>query len=173
MRPSDTDRSRFTNPILSCHPCPSADEAALKEAAHIWACLCCCRRMVLPIAVMAATAASVASKPYDSPEVGHKNLYTGLFVWATFWAFIDAFSIGANDVANAFANAVGAGTVTHRGACGIACIFELLGVLALGKNVTDTIRKKVSISSIVFHRTAVAQHIVSCRLWQTTHLGPV
>jgi len=58
-------------------------------------------------------------------------------------AFLDAYTIGANDVANAFANAVGAGTLSHRTACLIACVCELVGVVALGKRVTDTIRKKM------------------------------
>ena len=57
-----------------------------------------------------------------------------------------AFSIGANDVANAFANAVGAGTLTHKGACLVACFCEPLGAIALGKQVTDTIRSKVRCS---------------------------
>merc|ERR1712127_467187 len=95
-------------------------------------------RSALPLALLAASAASVMSRQVDSPEVGVPFLYTGLIVWAFFWAFLDAFTIGANDVANAFANAVGAGTLTHRGACAIAAVCELLGVLALGSNVTDT-----------------------------------
>jgi phosphate/sulfate permease len=100
-------------------------------------------RMLLPLAMLAATAVAVASKQTDSPEVGVPWLYQGLMVWAFFWAFLDAYTIGANDVANAFANAVGAGTLTHRQACLIACVFEFIGVVALGKRVTDTIRKKM------------------------------
>ena len=50
---------------------------------------------------------------------------------------------GANDVANAFANAVGARTVTHAQACAIACIGEFIGVVALSKSVMDTVRKKM------------------------------
>ena len=99
--------------------------------------------MMLPLAVLAATAVAVASKQTDSPEVGVPWLYQGLMMWAFFWAFLDAYTIGANDVANAFANAVGAGTLTHRSACLIACVCEFVGVIALGKRVTDTIRKKM------------------------------
>jgi len=98
---------------------------------------------MLPLSLAAAAIVSANSKSYDSPEVGKKHLYDGLIAWAFIWAFVDAFSIGANDVANAFANAVGAGTVSHKGACMIACVFELIGVIALGSNVTDTIRSKV------------------------------
>jgi hypothetical protein len=115
---------------------------------------------MLPVALLLATAATVFSKEYDSPEVGIPNLYTGMIVWAFIWAFVDAYSIGANDVANAFANAVGAGTLTHRGACMIACFWELLGVIALGKQVTDTIRKKVSCLKTCWGR-------IRQKLWQS------
>lgn len=101
---------------------------------------------MLPVTLLAATAALVSSKAYDSPEVGVPGLYVGLVAWGFIWCFVDAFSIGANDVANAFANAVGAGTLTHKGACLVACFCEPLGAIALGKQVTDTIRKKVRCS---------------------------
>ena len=103
-------------------------------------------RFKLPFtcALIVAMIATAASAQVDSPEVGVPWLYKGLIVWAFFWAFLDAYTIGANDVANAFANAVGAGTLTHRGACLIACVFEFVGVVGLGKDVTDTIRKNVS-----------------------------
>ena len=100
-------------------------------------------RLMLPLALLAAAAVSVASKQIDSPEVGVPFLYKGLITWAFFWAFLDAYTIGANDVANAFANAVGSGTLSHRSACLVACIFEFIGVVALGSNVTDTVRKKM------------------------------
>jgi len=102
-------------------------------------------RFKLPFtcALIVAMIATAASAQVDSPEVGVPWLYKGLIVWAFFWAFLDAYTIGANDVANAFANAVGAGTLTHRGACLIACVFEFVGVVGLGKDVTDTIRKKM------------------------------
>ena len=97
----------------------------------------------LPVALIVASVAAVASKNVNSPEVGVPYLYKGLITWAFLWAFLDAFTIGANDVANAFANAVGSGSVTHRQACLIACFCELIGVVALGSQVTDTIRKKM------------------------------
>jgi phosphate/sulfate permease len=114
---------------------------------------------MLPLAVLAASLAMVASKGVGSPEMGVPFLYTGLIAWAFVWAFVDAYTIGANDVANAFANAVGAGTVSHRTACLIACIFELVGVIALGSQVTDTIRSKV-IVAVHIGRCPVAPAIV-------------
>lgn len=107
--------------------------------------------MMLPLALLAGCVSMAASKSYDSPELGIPFQYQGMIAWAFIWAFVDAYSIGANDVANAFANAVGAGTVSHRGACLIACVFELIGVIALGAKVTDTISKKVTDVSLFQH----------------------
>jgi solute carrier family 20 (sodium-dependent phosphate transporter) len=104
-------------------------------------------RLVLPAALLLATLATVMCDKHwakPSKEVGVPFLYKGLITWAFFWAFLDAYTIGANDVGNAFANAVGAGTLTHRGACLVACIFEFVGVVALGAAVTDTIRSKMT-----------------------------
>ena len=101
--------------------------------------------MLLPLSILLATTVAVCAK-YNSPEVGVPHLYKGLMAWAFVWAFVDAYSIGANDVANAFANAVGSGTLTHRGACVVACFFELGGCIALGAQVTDTIRTKVTLN---------------------------
>ena len=97
----------------------------------------------LPLAILVALVAMANSKQVDSPEVGVPYLYKGLITWAFFWSFLDAFTIGANDVANSMASPVAAGTITHRHAVLIAAIFELAGVVGLGKGVTDTIRKKM------------------------------
>ena len=67
------------------------------------------------------------------------------FQWIAIWGgiccFIVAFGIGANDVANAFATSVGAGSVSLRQAVVIAGIFEFLGAVTMGSRVTDTVRK--------------------------------
>ena len=97
----------------------------------------------LPLAILVALVAMANSKQADSPDLGKPYLYKGLITWAFFWSFLDAFTIGANDVANAMASPVAAGTITHRHAVLIAAVFELAGVIGLGKNVTDTIRKKM------------------------------
>lgn len=58
-------------------------------------------------------------------------------------AFMMAWGIGANDVANAFATSVGAGSLSLKWACVIAAVMEFLGAILMGAEVTDTVRKKI------------------------------
>lgn len=69
--------------------------------------------------------------------------YKWIVVLGGFLAFAMAWGIGANDVANAFATSVGAGSLSLRWACAIAAVMEFLGALLMGSNVTDTVRKKI------------------------------
>lgn len=79
------------------------------------------------------------------PETsGDWSQYEWIVVVAGIFAFITAYGIGANDVANAFATSVGAKALTLPQAVMIAGIFEFAGAVLLGSSVTDTIRKNVA-----------------------------
>jgi PiT family inorganic phosphate transporter len=59
------------------------------------------------------------------------------------FGFYMAWNIGANDVANSMASAVGAKAITIRQAVFIAGILNIVGAVFIGSHVTDTIRKGI------------------------------
>jgi PiT family inorganic phosphate transporter len=58
-------------------------------------------------------------------------------------AFYMAWSIGANDVANSMATAVGAKAITFKPAVIIAGVLNVVGAVFVGSHVTDTVRKGI------------------------------
>ncbi|MEA1945686.1 MAG: inorganic phosphate transporter [Thermodesulfobacteriota bacterium] len=70
------------------------------------------------------------------------NEYYVLIVGYIF-GFYMAWNIGANDVANSMASAVGAKAITIRQAIFIAGILNIIGAACIGTHVTNTIRKGI------------------------------
>jgi PiT family inorganic phosphate transporter len=67
-----------------------------------------------------------------------------LFLWLSIGAgFLTAFNLGANDVANSMASAVGARAITVKQAVWIAGILNFTGAVFLGSHVTKTVAKGI------------------------------
>ena len=71
------------------------------------------------------------------------------------FGFYMAWNIGANDVANSMAPAVGSKAITLRQAVFIASILNVLGATFIGSHVTDTIRKGI-VSTDILHDPHIA-----------------
>uniref|UniRef100_A0A6S8CWL2 Phosphate transporter n=1 Tax=Aureoumbra lagunensis TaxID=44058 RepID=A0A6S8CWL2_9STRA len=70
--------------------------------------------------------------------------YLWLIICAAILAFVAAYGIGANDVANAFATSVGAKAISVRTAVLFASVFEFAGAVLMGSSVSKTIRKGIA-----------------------------
>ncbi|KAJ6786234.1 hypothetical protein PWT90_04906 [Aphanocladium album] len=69
--------------------------------------------------------------------------YDYIFILTAIFAFLDAWNIGANDVANSFASSVSSRSLTLKQAMVIASICEFAGSVSVGSRVADTIRTKI------------------------------
>ncbi|PVI06948.1 phosphate transporter [Periconia macrospinosa] len=71
------------------------------------------------------------------------GMFDYIFAFGLIFAFLDAWNIGANDVANSFATSVSSRSLTMKQAMFIATICEFGGAVLAGSRVADTIRNKV------------------------------
>jgi len=69
--------------------------------------------------------------------------YTYIFAIGTFFALLDAYNNGANDVANAWATSVSSRSVSYRQAMILGTIFEMVGAIAVGARTAETIKNGI------------------------------
>ncbi|KAH7121375.1 phosphate transporter [Dactylonectria macrodidyma] len=69
--------------------------------------------------------------------------YDYIFAIGTIFAFLDAWNIGANDVANSWATSVSSRSLSYIQAMTMGSILEFAGSVGVGARVADTIRTKV------------------------------
>ncbi|KAM5358366.1 hypothetical protein ACJZ2D_015351 [Fusarium nematophilum] len=69
--------------------------------------------------------------------------YDYIFAIGTIFSFLDAWNIGANDVANSWATSVSSRSITYLQAMTLGSILEFAGSVGVGARVADTIRTKV------------------------------
>jgi solute carrier family 20 (sodium-dependent phosphate transporter) len=82
--------------------------------------------------------------------------YTYIFAIGTFFALLEAYNNGANDVANAWATSVSSRSVSYRQAMILCLIFEMTGALAVGARTASTIKNGI-IPISAFHDNAGVQ----------------
>ncbi|KAL3480948.1 phosphate transporter [Aspergillus californicus] len=69
--------------------------------------------------------------------------YDYILALGTIFAFLDAWNIGANDVANSWATSISSRSVKYWQAMVLATVMEFSGGIGVGATVADTIRTKV------------------------------
>ncbi|KAL4930447.1 inorganic phosphate transporter [Aspergillus undulatus] len=69
--------------------------------------------------------------------------YNYVFAIGTFFAVLDAYNNGANDVANAWATSVSSRSISYRQAMIFGTIFEMLGAITVGARTADTIKNGI------------------------------
>ncbi|MBU2489840.1 MAG: inorganic phosphate transporter [Proteobacteria bacterium] len=77
------------------------------------------------------------------------GLHYGILIFGYALGFYMAWNIGANDVANSMASAVGAKAITLRQAVFIAGILNIVGAVFIGGHVTETIRQGIVSSEVM------------------------
>ncbi|HIE10723.1 MAG TPA: inorganic phosphate transporter [Kiritimatiellae bacterium] len=87
-----------------------------------------------------------------------------ILIAATLLGLYMAWNIGANDVANSMADAVGSRALSVRRAVVAAAIFEFLGAVLVGAHVTDTVRKGIVTPTVFAHDPGLFAMGMACSL---------
>ena len=107
--------------------------------------------------------------------------YTYIFVIGTFFAMLDAYNNGANDVANAWATSVSSRSISYRQAMIFGTIFEMVGAITVGARTADTIKNGIIPNSAFKGDASVQMLAFTCALagasiwvmWCTRHSAHV
>ncbi|KAF1925106.1 phosphate permease [Didymella exigua CBS 183.55] len=107
--------------------------------------------------------------------------YNYVFAIGTFFAMLDAYNNGANDVANAWATSVSSRSVTYRQAMILGTIFEMVGAITVGARTADTIKNGIIPNSAFRNDAGVQMLAFTCALagasiwvmWCTRHSAHV
>ena len=104
-----------------------------------------------------------------------------IFAIGTFFALLDAYNNGANDVANAWATSVSSRSITYRQAMVLGTIFEMVGAITVGARTADTIKNGIIPNSAFRGDAGVQMLAFTCALagasiwvmWCTRHSAHV
>ncbi|OHE92103.1 phosphate-repressible phosphate permease [Colletotrichum orchidophilum] len=91
--------------------------------------------------------------------------YDYIFAITTIFSFLDAWNIGANDVANSFATSVSSRSLTMKQAMAIAAVAEFSGSVAVGSRVSDTLRNKIIDPHLYASRPSVLLLVMMCAIF--------
>ena len=104
-----------------------------------------------------------------------------VFAIGTFFAMLDAYNNGANDVANSWATSVSSRSITYRQAMVLGTVFEMLGAITVGARTADTIKNGIIPNSAFQENAGVQMLAFTCALaassswvmWCTRHSAHV
>lgn len=107
--------------------------------------------------------------------------YSYVFAIGTFFALLDAYNNGANDVANSWATSVSSRSITYRWAMVLAAVFEMVGAITVGARTADTIKNEIIPVEAFRNNAGVQMLAFTCALagasswvmWCTRHSAHV
>ncbi|WYZ43383.1 hypothetical protein EsH8_VI_001082 [Colletotrichum jinshuiense] len=91
--------------------------------------------------------------------------YDYIFAITAIFSFLDAWNIGANDVANSFATSVSSRSLTMKQAMAIAAVAEFGGSVSVGSRVADTLRNRIIDPHLYDDRPSVLLLVMMCAIF--------